>query len=146
MNAPTDEQINTLRLGIDALVRVFKVTDIVPLEAGMPKLNPPDVQALLFVAKHPLCIATDVGAFLGVVPTTMSTLVDRLARQGLLIRERTNENRRIVQLALSESGSAVVAAIVAQQNAHCAIMLGHLSPQEREAFLSCVRKIAIGIA
>ena len=142
MSSPTPDQIETLRLSIDALVRVFRITDSPSLGPGMPKLSPPEMQALLFVSRHPDCIGTDVGAFLGVVPTTTSALVDRLVRQGLLLRTRTDANRRVVLLRLTDLGETVVRLIVAEQNEHCRIMLSALSEVERDAFLGAARKIS----
>ena len=146
MSAPSQTQIDTLRLSIDALVRVFRITDSPALGPDAPRLNPPDMQALLFVAQNPDCISADVGAFLGVVPTTTSALVDRLVRQGLLLRARTETNRRVVLLRLTDTGEEVVRKIVAQQNDHCRVMLEALSETERDAFLSAARKIATAIA
>ena len=146
MSAPSQTQIDTLRLSIDALVRVFRITDSPALGPDAPRLNPPDMQALLFVAQNPDCISADVGAFLGVVPTTTSALVDRLVRQGLLLRARTETNRRVVLLRLTDTGEEVVRQIIAQQNDHCRIMLEALSETERDAFLSAARKIATAIA
>jgi DNA-binding MarR family transcriptional regulator len=146
MSHPTPAQIETLRLSIDALVRVFRITDSPALGPGTPKLNPPDMQALLFVARDPDCIASDVGAFLGVVPTTTSALIDRLVRQGLLLRGRTDTNRRIVLLRLTGAGEKIVQQIISQQDEHCRIMLEALSESEREAFLKAARKIAEAIS
>ena len=142
MSSPTPDEIETLRLSIDALVRVFRITDSPSLGLDMPKLNPPDMQALLFVSRHADCIATDVGAFLGVVPTTTSALVDRLVRHGLLLRTRTDTNRRVVLLRLTGVGETVVQLILAKQNEHCRIMLLALSEVEREAFLGAALKIS----
>jgi DNA-binding MarR family transcriptional regulator len=146
MSQPSPSQIETLRLSIDALVRVFRITDSPALGPDMPKLNPPDMQALLFVARNPECIAADVSAFLGVVPTTTSALVDRLVRQDLMLRTRTEANRRVVLLRLTEMGEEVVRQIVAQQDDHCRIMLEALSETEREAFLMAARKISSTIS
>lgn len=142
MSTPTPIQIEILRLSIDALVRVFRITDSPALGPGMPKLNPPDMQALLFVSRHPGCIASDICAFLRVVPTTTSALVDRLVRQDLLSRTRIEANRRVVLLRLTALGVNVVGQIVAQQNEHCRIMLCALSDAERTTFLDAARKIS----
>lgn len=141
MSSPSPAQIEALRLAIDVLVRVFKITDSPALGAGTPRLNPPDMQALLFVARHPDCIASHLGAFLGVAPTTVSALVDRLVRQGLMVRARTDANRRVVLLRLTGAGEAVVRQIISQQDDHCRQMLSALTEAEREAFLQAARKI-----
>jgi len=146
MSDPKPFQSDELRLCIDALVRVFKVTDSPSLGPGATRLNPPDMQALLFVAQNANCISNDLGTFLQVVPTTTSSIVDRLVRQGLLYRTRSDENRRVVHLKLSEAGQKVVDQIIAQQNDQCRTMLSQLSPSERDQFLRAAKKIAAGIS
>ncbi|TDP47806.1 MarR family winged helix-turn-helix transcriptional regulator [Zavarzinia compransoris] len=140
MTDPTAPQIDALRLGIDGLIRRFKIAEAA---AGTPehRLNPIDVQALQFIAARPGCTATAVGQHLGVVATTTSALVDRLVRQGLATRQRVESNRRIVRLDLSAAGKARVEAIVETQNDHCRLMLSSLESQERAALIAAIEKI-----
>lgn len=100
-----DAQITELRTAIDAIVRMFKIGD--DIAAGTTaKLNPSDVQTLLFIGTHDLCTGTDIAGFLGVVPTTASAIIERLVKRGLVVRNRTEANRRIVQLSLTGDGRA----------------------------------------
>ncbi len=137
--------VETLRQSIDVLVRVFKITEGHVGDDDALKLNPSDTQAILFVAGRPGCIAADLGQFLGVVPTTTSAIVDRLVRRRLLVRGRTEENRRIVQLSLSEEGARVAEALVAQQTKHCALMLAALDKGDRKGFVRAMAKIAASL-
>ena len=137
--------VERLRQSIDVLVRVFKIAEGHAGNEAAPKLNPSDVQAILFLADHPGCIAADLGQFLGVVATTTSAIVDRLVRRDLVVRNRTDANRRIVQLELSDEGRRVAAALVAQQNRHCEVMLGKLDKSDRKAFVRAMEKIAKSI-
>ena len=134
-------QTDELRLAIDAIVRAFKIADDITI-ANAPKLNPSDVQAILFIRQHDRCTANDVAGFLGVVPTTNSAIIDRLVRRGLLARNRTDTNRRIVQLSLTKEGHETAEAIIAEQNAHCAQMLDRLDSDERMHFVAAMTKIA----
>lgn len=140
MTNPTDNQVNALRIAIDALVRRFKITEAV--DQGEPKLNAIDVEALFFVSSHPGCSASEVARHLSVVATTMSAVADRLVRKGLLTRARVSSNRRIVSLALTELGQQQVAETLGERNAHSRAMLKALTPEERTAFLRAVTKIA----
>ena len=100
-----DAQITELRTAIDAIVRMFKIGD--DIAAGTTaKLNPSDVQTLLFIGAHDLCTGTDIAGFLRVVPTTASAIIERLVKRGLVVRNRTEANRRIVQLSLTGDGRA----------------------------------------
>ena len=144
---PSKQQIDTLRLGIDSLMRRFKIA-----EAGSAaedddlRLNPSDIQALLFIADHPGCTARAVGQHLGVVPTTTSALLDRLVRRGLVLRERVENNRRVVRLNLLQAGRERVRRIIETSNAHCRAMLEALKPDERTCFVNAVTKIASSIS
>jgi DNA-binding MarR family transcriptional regulator len=145
MTQPSKQQIDTLRRGIDSLVRRFKIAEAGPASEGDLKLNPIDIQALLFIADHPGCAARAVGQHLGVVPTTTSALLDRLVRRGLVLRERVESNRRIVHLSLPEAGHERVKRIIETSNAHCRAMLKALEPEERSRFVNAVAKIVSSI-
>jgi DNA-binding MarR family transcriptional regulator len=146
MTKPTKTQIDTLRVGIDNLVRRFKIAEAGPAVEGALKLNPIDVQALLFIADHPGCTASVVAQHLGVVATTTSALLDRLVRHGLVLRERVDSNRRIVRLSLRAAGQERVKRLIETANAHCRAMLEVLAPEERACFVEAVIKITSSIS
>lgn len=140
MSDSDDPEVTALRLGIDGLIRRFKIAEAAASRVER-RLNPIDVQALQFIAAVPGCHAAAVGQHLGVVATTTSALVDRLVRQGLVTRQRVESNRRIVVLDLSPEGKAQVEAFVATQNEHCRLMLSALDGPERQALIGAIRKI-----
>lgn len=134
------EQAAQLRRAIGLLSRRFKSAEA---EVGSGKLlNPLDMQILLFVADQPACMATEVARHLMVAATTMSSATDRLTRQGLLSRERPDDNRRAVSLSLTDAGQAYVSALVQVQTDHCQSMLEKLSPEERDQFIHLFAKIS----
>jgi len=139
------DQVEHLRSSIDVLVRVFKITDSLDVDPTVPKLNPPDVQTLIYVGDNPGCMSSDAGAFLGTVPTTTTAIIDRLVKRGLVLRERSDENRRIVALTLTPDGRKVADKILDQQRDHCRQMLAKLSAAERKAFLAAMGKIVDGL-
>lgn len=146
MSELNNEQVEDLRAAVEVLVRVFKVGEATGDGCMTPKLNPPDVQSLLYVHAHPQCIASEVATFLNVVPTTMSAIVDRLVRRDLICRQRVEENRRIVQLAVTQAGRMEAERLIAQQFEHCKVMLAALLPEERAPFVQAMGKIATTIS
>jgi len=66
------------------------------------------VRVLRRLAKQPQTLG-EVGAELGVSPTSMTRLVDRLEERGLVQRRRDGEDRRCVTAALLPAGRALVA-------------------------------------
>lgn len=138
MTTRITKQAAELRRAIAALSQRFKSAEA---EVGSGKLlNPLDMQILLFVAEQPACMATEVARHLQVAATTMSSAIDRLTRQGLLSRERPDENRRAISLSLTDSGQAYVSALVQVQTDHCRTMLEKLSPEEQDMFIRLVAK------
>ena len=135
-------EISALRQSIDVLVRVLKITDSSQVSQSTPKLNPADMQAILFVADRPNCIVSDLVGFLKLPPTTISALLNRLEKYGIVLRRHTSENRRVIHLQLTEAGEEVAKAILAEQNAHCARMLSALDERERRRFIQSIVKIA----
>jgi KaiC/GvpD/RAD55 family RecA-like ATPase len=73
MTKPTKTQIDTLRVGIDNLVRRFKIAEAGPAVEGALKLNPIDVQALLFIAVRNL-----IGALIEGLTIGLSTVAENL--------------------------------------------------------------------
>lgn len=139
------EQVEALRSGIDVLIRVFKIADRLDIPEVEVRLNPPDTLALLFIAEHPNCISGDVGQLLSVAPTTTSTIIDRLVKHNLVKRNRTESNRRVVLLCLTEKGQETAQLILNEQRQHCETMLDALPRESRSMFVDCVKTIAKSI-
>ena len=141
-----EEMIETLRRGIDVLVREFKIADVVQPRDGGPLLNPSDVQTLMYVEEHDGCIARDLADFLGVPPTSVTTIIDRLVRRAYLSRGRTEKHRRVVVLSLTEAGREVLEQILEEQRRHCSAILTILDTTERDQFVAQISDIAKGVA
>lgn len=138
MAEPTDDQLDKLGAAFDAFARRYKLAD--PNGAAKP-LNEIDKYALRFVAEHPGCGPTDVARFLSVPTTTASSATDRLAKRGLIERDRVEGDRRAVALRLSKAGEAVVANLMSTHRSLTRVMLQRLSPTERDAFIKIITKI-----
>lgn len=61
----------------------------------------PQIGLIIGLHKNPFSTLNDMSEWLGLSKSTVSGIVDRLVRQGIVIREVPEDNRRIVQLSLS---------------------------------------------
>jgi DNA-binding MarR family transcriptional regulator len=137
------DEARRLREAFVALIRNFKAPDRHHFGHGQKQpLNPPDTETLLFVGNHPDCMASDVAQYIGVAPTTASSIIDRLVRRDLLSRDRTEENRRVVKLRLTQKGNRATQRIIYLQLTKCAALLITLQPEERQVFLKLISKMA----
>jgi len=69
---------------------------------------------------------------MGVTPSTMSIAVERLVRQGYVLRERDSADRRVVNLRLSRAGLRIKDSQSVLDPERLEAMLARLSPSERQ--------------
>ena len=140
MSEPTTEQIAQLTSILERFTRRFKVAEAAATAGNA--LNPLDSQALLFVSEHPGCGLGDVARELGVVPTTMSSSMDRLVRKAMVERRRPDDNRRAVALTVTAKGQEAIEVQKATYQKGYVAMLRSLDPVERDELLRLMEKIA----
>jgi DNA-binding MarR family transcriptional regulator len=76
---------------------------------------------------------TDVSEHLGLTPASTSTLVDGLARRGLLLRVASAEDRRRICLSLTPTGQAAMESIRRETRGTLAEALSSVAPSELQA-------------
>lgn len=73
---------------------------------------------------------------------SVTSLVDKLEQLGLVTRQRSNEDRRVVRVELTPIGRGAYRAAVDEKLSLLRLMLGGLDPDEQEQFMTLFRKIA----
>jgi DNA-binding MarR family transcriptional regulator len=100
-----------------------------------------EIRALILLGTSGRTIMSDFAAQLGVPLSTATHTIDRLVAKRLVVRVRSEQDRRIVQVELSEVGKAFQTALRARHQAMARGWLTPLSPAEREIFLGLMAKI-----
>jgi DNA-binding MarR family transcriptional regulator len=134
----TDDQIAALSTAIETFSRRYKLKDT----GNDRPLAEIDVQTLFFVRNHPGCGPSDIARYFNVALTTISSATDRLAKRGLLIRERPEGDRRAVALRLASLGEDYVAEQDHAYQKMFRMLLGKLTLAERTSFIAIMTKIA----
>jgi DNA-binding MarR family transcriptional regulator len=103
------------REGIGALIGAARKTIITKIDA---ELAPFDVSAaqwlvVLLVGENAVSSATGLCEKLSYDPGAMTRLIDRLESKGIVRRVRSPEDRRTIQLELTENGKALHPKIIA---------------------------------
>lgn len=86
--------------------------------------------------------AGDLAKHLGVVPSTLSASIKRLARKGLLIKSHGPGDRRVVNLRLSAAGARAMQAGSVLETKRVAAMLARLTTAERHRALDGIALLA----
>jgi DNA-binding MarR family transcriptional regulator len=100
---------------------------------GLRELSVPRGRVLGVMAHAlPGCVRMgDLSTALGVTPRNVTTIVDGLEREGLLVRHRDLDDRRAILLELTEKGRAQVEQVHGVQHDLAERMFSALNPDER---------------
>ena len=74
--------------------------------------------------------------------STVTGIIDRMERVGLVLRARSREDRRVVNIRLTEKGSKMARAIAVEPMTVFRQALQALTPEESRALMSILTKIA----
>lgn len=92
-------------------------------------------------ARGPQRVA-DLAAVLGVDPSTVTRMCDRLVRKGLANRRRVNSDRRAVKISLAPAGRELVQEVTRQRRAELKKILARLPDEDRSPVLEALQAFA----
>jgi DNA-binding MarR family transcriptional regulator len=128
---------------LDALFRRL-ILPRQPAEEPSLECSREEIRALILLRTSGRTIMSDFAGELGVPLSTATHTIDRLVSKGLVIRVRSEQDRRVVQVEMSEVGKAFQTALRARHQAMARSWLTPLSQAERETFLNLMAKITQG--
>ena len=72
-------------------------------------------------------------------------VMDRLEDQGLVYRERSPRDRRVVQAKLTPEGKALIAGVFPGHGSYVEELSGHLAPEEQDELRTLLKKLGFAI-
>ncbi len=87
----------------------------------------PQYRALVVLASRGPQKAADIAAELGVAPSTGTRMCDRLLRKGLIRRDRSSTDRRVVRLVLTAPGRELVDHVMRHRRRALAVIVASTS-------------------
>ncbi|HYL37451.1 MAG TPA: MarR family transcriptional regulator [Bryobacteraceae bacterium] len=138
--APLERQLRQLIAHFDVLYRRLMVTR--PATAASEvEISRQESRVLVVLGSKGTTIMSDLARASNLALSTATNTVDKLVSKELIERTRVEQDRRIVQVALSGKGRRLYEAFVECQLAMGRTMLEALSPGEREIFLELMAKM-----
>ncbi len=104
-------------------------------------LTGPQLWALKTLSRRGPLATTDLARALAVQPSTLSVLVDRLVKRGLVRRHRPREDRRFVELELTAAGVALAARAPEPAQGRLLHGLRELSPRQVKTLRASVEQL-----
>lgn len=102
-------------------------------------LNEFMVLKYLYVTDH--AKASDLSKELNVSASHITSVTDSLAKKGLIIRRRSDQDRRIVEMVLTDSGKLLVKDLEEKKSAYLQSKFSQFSEQELSDFIRLFRKL-----
>lgn len=101
-------------------------------------LTVPQSYTLLTLYQHKLLTMNELSSHMRVAPTTMTRVVDILVRNGYLDRFRNEEDRRIVEVGLTEKGQQTSEGLLEMHRSSSAAIFDRVPSSQQEQMLSCL--------
>lgn len=108
----------------------------------MGELTPGRFSLLTLLKANPGINQTALSRAVGLDKSTLTPALDQLERKGLILRERTPEDRRTYALSLTAEGDAFLAELTRKVEQHEKNIVAALSPAERTALIRLLKKVA----
>lgn len=109
-------------------------------EATGGELTPAQLDALEFIHHHGGCSAKALSEGLHISIPSSTRMVDRMVRKHLVDRRENGEDRRLVMLTVTATGSAALKAVRAAHLARLQQALAPFKPHERSVMLALLER------
>ncbi len=124
-----------------ALGRRRSLRDPIASTCEQLQFTPPQVHALLWLGHDGALTMGDLARRLGVTEKTVTGVVDRLEREGHLMRERSASDRRVVHCRLTPDGQATFQKLERFMTQGMGQLLSILDASDRKALFRILEKL-----
>jgi DNA-binding MarR family transcriptional regulator len=104
-------------------------------------ITPHQFIVLKIIANTDSCNMSDLSKKLGVTMGNMTTMVDRLIKEGFVGREQDSNDRRIVIVKLTKKGKGSISKVIKKRKKVLLTILKKLSDKDIETMLKLIEKI-----
>lgn len=112
------------------------------LNSPSSELSLQELKVIGLLGERGPAIMRDIAGYLGFAMSTGTGIVDKLIERGFVTRERNEEDRRVVTVALTEAGQEMYGMYQERNMGLSLSMLESLSGKEQDTLLALMRKIA----
>lgn len=104
-------------------------------------LTPPQVHAVLWLGLEGPLRSSELAQRAGCSMPACTGIVDRLEKAGLVARDRSEQDRRVVEVRLTERGEQVAATLRGFLRERVESVLAALSPKDRKTLIDIVGRL-----
>lgn len=129
---------------VDQLLTVMEGAEgaVAKNSAVREALSSQEIRVLRTVGRHEHCIMSAIAERIRLSLSSVTGLIDRLAEKKLVCRDRSQEDRRVVKVELTEDGRELHTSVVESQVQFARGLLKTLNAEEQDALLTLFGKIS----
>ncbi|AIE60025.1 MarR family winged helix-turn-helix transcriptional regulator [Bacillus methanolicus] len=105
-------------------------------------LTGPQFYILHLLSKKEKFMVTEIASEMGVRPSAITVMVERLHKNGLVIRDRDENDRRVVFIQLTDKGYEILQKAKQKRFQTISNYLKHLESEELESLVQIYEKLA----
>ena len=127
---------------VQDIMKQFQTVNAAAANGPHVDLNMQELRVVEFLGNEGLRMMRELAEHLAVAVNSMTGIVDSLEQKGLVIRQRSADDRRVIRVELTDSGRIIQQSLVEVNLQLFRSMLGALTEDEQEIFMVLFRKIA----
>ncbi len=140
--ASLDRHAGELRGLVNAFLQRFRAGNAAAVQGPHADLSGQELHVVERLGDDGPAMMRELAEYLNLAANSVTSLVDGLERRGVVRRTRSEEDRRVVRVELTDAGWAAHRGGVNEMLAVLKSMLKALSSAEQETFVALFRKIA----
>jgi DNA-binding MarR family transcriptional regulator len=105
------------------------------------KFTKSELFGMILIDKRKEITMTELSDYIKTPMSTANGIIERLVKKGLVVRERSDSDRRIVVLRLTEEGARFIGSLKELVSGYLNVILSELSEEETAALTATVLKI-----
>jgi MarR family 2-MHQ and catechol resistance regulon transcriptional repressor len=131
-----------LRDVIQDILKQFQSVNAAAANGPHVELNMQELRLVEFLGNEGTKMMRELAEYLTVAVNSVTSIVDSLERKELVTRHRSEKDRRVIRVELTDSGRDIYQSLVEVNMRLFCTMLGALTEDEQEIFMVLFRKIA----
>ena len=136
-----DQRAADLQEVFQDIVKQFHCVNAAAANGPHVELKMQELPVVEFLGNEGPRMMRELAEHLGVAVNSMTSIVDGVERKGLVRRQRSEQDRRIVHVELTDAGQELYKSYVEVKMKLFRSMLGALTEDEQEIFMVLFRKI-----
>jgi MarR family 2-MHQ and catechol resistance regulon transcriptional repressor len=137
-----DRRAADLQEVVQDILKQFQSVHAAAANGPHVELNMQELRLVEFLGNEGPRMMRELAEYLTVAVNSVTSIVDNLERKELVRRQRSEEDRRVIRVELTEPGREVYQSLVEVNLRLFRSMLGALTEDEQEIFMVLFRKIA----